>query len=485
MTDDESTAELLDRLARSVHPSLDLNERVDQGIASGARARRRSAMVRASVAAVLVVAIVAVALVVSGRHGDSTLRSGGSPAGADRVRVTTQPPATSQPVATAVGVGGTLVAQSWIWGTTPFRWSTDGGHRWSPSSIPPVTSAARSNQQLIVAAGHPFVIQSAVNTPTAPPAIWWSADRGHHFQEASGISGGPEVGAVTSIVEVKDRLLAFGTLGALGSERRSMRWESTDGGRSWSRTQPVGVDLIGTVVVGTGDALIANAAPSGAATATPGSDLTLVRSTDLGRTWSAVSLPGAGDEPTFPPTAIEGMVWVTTDNTTWMSGDGGTRWRALGAAPVIRHAADPAPESSNLEVVAASGRRQVAVMRTFFYEDHYLAGLEASHDDGATWSVADLGLRCTGNEATSQVTGVVRVGKLLVAGWNCLGYGDRGGHVLTSTDDGRTWTPQSVPAIAGMRVGAPVVLDNDRVVVFTSKNIERSLDQVVTITMGS
>ncbi len=428
--------------------------------------------------------IAAVAVLATGRHGGSTLRSGDSPDGADRVRVTTQPPASTQPVATAVGVGGTLVSQSWIWGTSPFRWSTDGGHHWSPSSIPPVTSAARSSQRLIVAAGQPFVIQSAVNTPEAPPAIWWSADHGKHFQEASGISDGPEVGAATTIVEVKDRLLAFGTLGALGSERRSMRWESTDGGRSWSRTQPAGADLIGTVVVGKGDALIADAAPV-VEPASPNHYVSLVRSTDLGRTWSKISVPGIDGTTIRPPTAIGTAVWVSDDAHTWSSTDGGTRWQMLGAAPVIGGATQEVPMFESLGIVVASGLHQVAVVNTTFNYDHYLTGLGWSDDGGATWSEAETGLRCTGNEATSQVTGVVRVGKVLVAGWNCVGGGDRGGHVLTSTDDGRTWTPQSIPATAGMTVGAPVVVGNDRVVAFASKNIERSLDQVVTITMGS
>jgi len=57
------------------------------------------------------------------------------------------------------------------------------------------------------------------------------------------------------------------------------------------------------------------------------------------------------------------------------------------------------------------------------------------------------------------------------------GLGGSGGHVLISTDDGRTWSARAESRLREMRLSEPVVL-GDRVVATAATNIEESIDVV-------
>ncbi len=211
-----------------------------------------------------------------------------------------------------------------------------------------------------------------------------------------------------------------------------------------------------------------------------------MHSTDGGRTWSAVDLRIGPDEVLWVD-SVDGLLVARTPRRAWASRDGGGSWRPLGAAPVIPddEGLKPNPEdSAGVRVVEASGDRLLAVARVEFNPDHYLPHFAWSEDEGASWHPAEMGVRCTGAESTSQLWGPVRVASVLVATWNCLGDGDWGAHVLVSTDEGRTWRDQTPPTLEVRDFGEPVVLGADQVVALGAENMEQSMDAVIEVTVA-
>jgi hypothetical protein len=78
----------------------------------------------------------------------------------------------------------------------------------------------------------------------------------------------------------------------------------------------------------------------------------------------------------------------------------------------------------------------------------------------------------------------VRIGSRLVATWSCTASDDQGGHLLVSTDEGRTWSDE-LPAPLDTRLIAPVLLDGHGVVSLGARNehVEQSVDVVVRLTV--
>jgi hypothetical protein len=90
-------------------------------------------------------------------------------------------------------------------------------------------------------------------------------------------------------------------------------------------------------------------------------------------------------------------------------------------------------------------------------------------------------VHCDGYDATSTVSDVANVGGLLVAAWNCSGGGDRGGWLLTSIDNGRTWQVEAHKATAGMALSTPVAVGGDHALLWAGPNAEAAPKVMLTV----
>ncbi|HET8929675.1 MAG TPA: sialidase family protein [Acidimicrobiales bacterium] len=391
-------------------------------------------------------------------------------------------------LATAVATGDTVIGQTWAWGDHPLVWSNDDGENWQPSTTPSLAEGARTGVRLVQVGSTSLLLQEPNVTSEAQPAIWWSDDAGHSFHEAVGVSGG-EAGAVSTAVGVGDHLVAFGMVRPGGppahtslEASRSVRWESDDAGRTWSRTDlSPRLPLLTSVVATAIGTLVAATAPGWSPAAATAPTVTM-RSTDDGRTWDPVAIPKPGPNDAHGvPVIVDDTVYVAVGSTTWASTDGGSRWTELGGAPAGRDSEGTAPEGSSLQVQARAGDVLVAQVRDFFDYEHYLGHLAWSDDDGSKWHRVGLPVHCDGYDATSTVSDVAHVDGVLVASWNCSGGGDRGGWLLTSTDDGRTWQVEAHKATAGMELSGPVAVDGDHVLLWAGPNAEAAPKVMLTV----
>lgn len=390
-------------------------------------------------------------------------------------------------LATAVGVGGTVVAQTWMWDDRLFTWSDDDGQNWHRSATPDSRSDAVSRR--LVALGDTLVVVGApTSLPVRDPGIWRSIDAGKTFQQSTGVATSDEEGVVTDVVEVDGRLVAMGvmrpgdpTMAGL-EPPQATRWVSDDRGRSWTRTDLPPSTPITTSLVATRDGTLIATGAGNPRSADVTTEAPAIRSTDRGRTWAQLAIPGL--EPTdrvTAPTVVGDTVFVNVDTTTWASTDGGERWRKLGRAPTEVDSEDTSPEWSTVQVQAGSHNVLAATVLAFFDEEHYLATLAFSNDDGARWQAASLPVQCVGAQATSKVSDIVRLDGTLVAAWNCSGGGDHGGWLLTSVDDGRTWQVDAHKATAGMELSAPVAIDSDHALLWAGPNAEAAPRVMLTV----
>jgi photosystem II stability/assembly factor-like uncharacterized protein len=380
----------------------------------------------------------------------------------------------------------------WPWERSPFQWSPDGGVEWHPSSHPTADRGSEESRQLLAVGDLVFIIGSHDDPGPPPPLpfIWVSADGGRSFEAGTGVTTGLHAGEVQAVVQLDDRLLALGVAATSSQGSGPTRWESTDQGRTWRRSEVGGAGdamvFPRSAVVDGGAVLAVVEAVSSLPDAPTRRSSHLLRSLDDGRTWSTVDLRLDQEEVLVDVVSLDGLLAVSSAQRTWTSMDSGQSWRLLGPAPVILDdegtAPDPA-ESGGVRIVAASGDDLVAQVNSFYNYDHYLDHLGWSDDGGMTWQAADIDVDCTGREATSTLGGPVRIGSVLVATWTCLGSGDSGGHVLTSTDQGRTWRPAPTPRLGGMDLTGPALLDGGLVVALGAENREESVDVTIRVTV--
>ncbi|MBA3331912.1 MAG: exo-alpha-sialidase [Actinobacteria bacterium] len=180
------------------------------------------------------------------------------------------------------------------------------------------------------------------------------------------------------------------------------------------------------------------------------SRLGLIKSTDAGKTWDPVSLPGKADFHVLrtAPGRIYGF--DATDGVLRVSRDGGNNWsRSSPPAPLIDLAADP---TNSGRLFATSER-----------------GLHASADEGRTWSVVGEGVGLLAWPAPQRLYLASGGGQFFVspnAGERWRQVGDIGGEpaallatgrgelyaalhdgtIKRSRDGGGTWGIRSTPS---------------------------------------
>lgn len=403
-------------------------------------------------------------------------------------------------LATAVASGGTVIGQTWAWGDQLVAWSDDDGETWQPSATPALAAGDRMDVHLVQVGSTSLVLREPNVIAEEQPAIWWSNDAGHRFHDADGVSDGvsgggtgddvgADVGGVSTAVAVDDRLIAFGMVRPAGppapsslEAARAVRWESTDAGRTWSRTDLAATLPLLTSVVATPTGTLFAATEPGWSRAAGAAPTVTMRSTDQGRTWHAVTIPrGDHDDAHGVPVIVGDTVYATVGSTTWASSDDGARWTQLGHAPAASDSEGSTPESSSLQVQTRAGDVLIAQIRDFFDNEHHLGRLAWSDDDGARWHRVGLPVHCDGYDATSTVSDVANVGGLLVAAWNCSGGGDRGGWLLTSIDNGRTWQVEAHKATAGMALSTPVAVGGDHALLWAGPNAEAAPKVMLTV----
>lgn len=392
-------------------------------------------------------------------------------------------------LAVAFAAGAAVVGQTWAWGDSMVAWSDDDGTTWHSSTTPEVDPKARMEATLTQVGASFLILWHPTGMPEKPPAIWWSTDSGHSFQAATGVAQADQPGGVNSVVDVDGRLIAFGNVLPAGlptpgkfPEFRPVRWESTDGGRSWTGRDLTGdLDTPAKVTATPKGTLFASNGGSTGEGAPHGQPL-LLRSTDLGRSWNAVSpAPLGNDEAFSPPKVVGDTVFLHSNQASWASRDEGKTWTKLGNAPSTPDDEGTKPGSSTLNVHLRTSETLVAAVNDFFDNDHYLANLAYSTDDGASWRAASMPVHCDGYDASSRLGPIVKTGNMLVATWNCFGGGDHGGWLLTSVDAGRSWQVQSRKATSGKFLSAPVVVGDDHVLVWAGKNLEAAPTVIITL----
>lgn len=429
--------------------------------------------------------LLAGALLAAGCGEATDTAANGDASTTPRVRVNTVDGAPE--LATAVGVEGTAVAQTWAWGEHPFTWSDDDGQNWQPSSTPADRSIG-GTQQLVALGDTLVVVAAPTSLPVSHPGIWRSIDSGQSFQQATGVSESDEEGVVTDVVEVDDRLIAIGVMRPgkapmAGLEQPlASRWVSDDRGMTWTRTELPPSTPIATSLAAMPDGTLIATGSSNARSADSITAAPAIRSTDQGRSWVPLEIPGLRPHDlVMAPKVIGDTVYVSVDSTTWASIDGGKQWTKLGGAPAIVDSEGTSPKSATLQIQAGSQHVLTATVQSHFDNEHSLATPAFSDDDGARWHAASFPVHCDGNDAKSTLSEFVEIEGVLVAAWNCSGGGNHGGRLLTSVDEGRTWQVKANKATTGMDLSAPVRVTEDQALLWAGPNAERSPRVMLTV----
>lgn len=331
----------------------------------------------------------------------------------------------------------------------PLVWSDDGGLTWHRSEKPEATSFAR--RQLWAAGDVLLAVSPAPATGTpGPPSVWTSIDGGRTFVAGTG----PEDDSTPSAVIALDDAIVV----LAGRGGGHVLWTSTDDGRSWTSTPlPPEVQVEG--VAAAGSALLA-----------PGVGR-VARSTDGGRTWATVALPGPETHP-WAVAAVGDVAWTLASEGLHRSTDGGATWEALPPLPI---GPDGIPAVDGLhDVVAAPGGGYVARATTPGGDGYQAVMLHS--EDGRRWEVAELGVAC---DAYPDIESIwhgspVAVGDRLVAVWECKEGRAGVDRLLSSTDGGRTWAPLAAPGADGLHLSDPVALADDRVLVLATRGARRA-----------
>lgn len=467
-------------LAALVHDSaVDGDGQATEKNQRGGRGRLMTAVVL-----VLVAVVVAGAMLVRSRDSSDSERVRTDPDAPSSVQVTTGELTGVDGLSQVVAVDHQIVGFSFPWGEHAAWWSSDRGQTWDPSTG---LAGSVDGYRLIAAGSQLFAADDRFSTNESP-ALWLSGDGGRSFAPAVGLVAQGTATQVMTVIGAEDDLVAFGY--RTRPSHRSWRWTSSDGGRTWTgaeldATAPKYIDSI-VAVGGTMVAVVRPNSDTGRIPTGPG----LVWSGDAGITWSPVMLPDWRGESTEDAisslSVVNEHVVASSRRQTFMTENPGADWRLLGSAPPLPDEAGelpPAAETGAVQIFEVDGNHVVAKIGAFYNNDHEVGRLGWSDDGGASWQVADMGVRCAGFKADADLGRPVRLGGALVAAWNCSGEGDSGGHLLVSTDDGRTWTQQTETAALDTRVLSPVLVDG-HVVALTATNIEKSTDGWIDMTLG-
>jgi hypothetical protein len=283
--------------------------------------------------------------------------------------------------------------------------SDDGGATFTNIFPPTTTDAFQPN------CSGPYALRGDQIYAACPNGVYRSSDKGAHWQAAS---GSPTAGAImggvyrlfvdrtsTSLGPSGD--LYVSAAGASGSGSRFAR--SSDGGWTW---QPLPLKSIpGTCVFTASGAIECNAAD-----ATTGAGA-VVRSDDHGATWSTVTLP-AGAPTTISLVAGGGSTVYVGGNGVARSDDGGVTFHPLAGAPTV----------TVMQVLKSGHVLAAGPNSSMPYR---------SVDGGLTWQTLSMFLTLPVLEDAS--------GRLIATELDDI--------LITSTDEGSTWTSFAADGLFG------------------------------------
>lgn len=340
----------------------------------------------------------------------------------------------------------------------PLVRSTDGGRTWSPPVTPEDDPGDPSLWGIHAIDGLALLASGGEHhNGDAPPTIWVSHDDGATFSVAAGVGDGVSGGGVRSVVGVDGHLLGLGAVRATpGGPFLPATWISTDRGLTWTRSEHPELALAGwfspSVVVSGGAVLVK-------------ADRALVRSADGGRTWDLVAFPGADDEATIVGLEAAGDVVLATGlvpgaptfngewAATYLTTDAGTTWRPAERLPPVPDRNGSGTVLGPLGSVQTVDGDLIARASTNANNEYSVSYLLRSADGGSTWSVADPGVTCRGEEAPAGLGPVAVTGDLAVATYGCSD--GRPARLLASTDGGRTWDEVRDERFADRQLGTP------------------------------
>ena len=308
-------------------------------------------------------------------------------------------------------------------------------------------------------------VNSLAISPSAPAVryvgtmgggIFRSTDGGSYWTVASSGLSTPWVFDALAVSPGAPEIVIAGGYRDVGSPEGGL-FRSTNAGRSWAATGPVGNEVFCLAWLG-------------ADTVYAGTMGGVFKSTDAGSTWAASSsglgaLPVVAlvGNPAAPATLYAGVGWGAND-VVFRSTDGGSSWTAVGGLTSPRSLALDPTDSRKIYVVSRIGG----------------SGVWRSTDSGATWVVGSglppslsLGAVVVDPSAPATVyagasfPGPAQVFKSTDGGatWNATGSAPRGeavqllawdpavpgtllagtlvgGGLSASTDGGTTWTPR-------------------------------------------
>lgn len=261
--------------------------------------------------------------------------------------------------------------------------------------------------------------------------------------------------------------------GALYAIRRAFRadaiWISRDNGATWTE--------LADVEAQTGRGIRRLIERGGVLYVSQGNDAQISRSTDGGHTWTALPLPGDGDDVIDIVTGDNGRLIVapksfsvTNISPIHLSDDGGLTWSSRDAPVVFG-------EIPKAGLHVGGGRILYLLNSRFSFNPRLLA----SDDNGETWQIeapfqdtVGLGTVTGGDERTIELRRIVQLGsgRLVILGDN--------GELLTSDDLGKTWIVRLINGLSGSSESFfglkvfDVAEVGGRVIVPASRRVERS-----------
>lgn len=296
--------------------------------------------------------------------------------------------------------------------------SRDGGSSWQPAR-----AGLPSGQPIrfLTSGGRNGQLLFAVIDAT----VWASEDGGRSWKPRrmpSLVYGNGEIGSgiVAFAASPDGRTLFLGCRNP-GSEQSVFR--STDGGRTWKRIDT----RFGEVLDKLGPIAIAPSAPNRVYTAVQDSGGLILRSNDNGGTWSVVGSPagaGAYDTKLVVDPRDENVLYLAYGNTVARSTSGGSNWARLApvgssAEGLIRYAADLAVDPASPSTLYFAFNRFVPGY-TGWYDGgilRYEGRIFRTTNGGASWEQVEISdpvaaLRVDGAQTRRVYAGVSRIGIL-------------------------------------------------------------------------